>query len=234
MASHASDTALPEHFPPRAFRILGAGRFGTIAARRLGRRFPEADFLVIDTREDRLQKIERELGLPVRTAGTIPYLEESQPADDVWLVPAVPVHVAFLWMLSQLNSMGGVRARSIAVPESVDTQVPNALRAPDGTVYASFATFICPDACDEPDGICTYTGKAREGNLFESIGRVTVPEMEVVVVRSWQLAPGVGGYLAGVLRERLHRVSAKEGRYLVATSCRCHGVLNALEWDRER
>jgi hypothetical protein len=52
----------------------------------------------------------------------------------------------------------------------------------------------------------------------------------VVVVRSWQLAPGVGGYPAKYLEERLHEVSRRAGTYLVATSCRCHGVIDLLSW----
>lgn len=233
MTSQSFDKPLPDAYPPRTIRILGAGRFGFIAAERLSRRHPEADFLVVDTRRDRLDEIERVLGLPVLEEDSIPYLRETAPDDDTWLIPAVPVHVAFHWLLDLLGRIG--RARPIEVPRSADAQLPNAARTPDdGTIYTSFATFLCPDACNEPDDLCTHTGKAREGNLFERIGRVEVPGMKVIVVRSWQLAPGVGGYPAGYVRDRLREAFEREGRYLVATSCRCHGVVNALEWSRGR
>jgi hypothetical protein len=219
---------MPEPFPPRSVWILGAGRFGRLAAERLTRRFKDAEFLVIDERSDRLAALTGELGVKTAEADAIPYLS-SRPLDDtLWIVPAVPVHAAFLWLLhgTALSS----RAVSLAVPASVDSQVPNPYRVPDGTVYASYATFICPDACSEPEERCTHTGEPRLGNLFDDLSRISVPGFHITVLRSWQLAPGVGGYTARQLRQLGHNVLEREGAHIIATSCRCHGVINALKW----
>jgi hypothetical protein len=123
------------------------------------------------------------------------------------------------------------RLAQVPVPECVDDRVPNPYRTPAGTVYASFATFLCPDACNEPDEICTSTGKARPGNLFEELSRIEAPGFRTEVIRSWQLAPGVGGYPASSLESAFLRIAGKSGGYLVATSCRCHGVIDALQWN---
>ena len=119
------------------------------------------------------------------------------------MVPSVPVHVAFEWVLNELGRPG--TSRRLPVPEEVGSQVPNPLRAPSGALYASFATFVCPDYCSEPDEICTHTGKERPGNLYDFLGGVDVPGFDVLVLRSWQLAPGVGGYPGRSLRNSLPR-----------------------------
>jgi hypothetical protein len=48
------------------------------------------------------------------------------------------------------------------------------------------------------------------------------------VIRSWQLAPGVGGYRVAQLRASLERIERQPTKYLIATSCRCHAVIDAL------
>jgi hypothetical protein len=199
-----------------------------LAAERLTRRFTDADFLVIDERSDRLAALAGDLGVRTAASDAIRYLADRDFNDDLWIVPAVPVHAAFQWLLrgTELSS----RAASIPVPELVDSQVPNPYRVTDGTVYASYATFLCPDACSEPEDRCTHTGQPRLGNLFDDLSRISVPDFQVSVLRSWQLAPGVGGYTAGQLGQFRRRVLRRKGGHIVATSCRCHGVINALEW----
>ena len=219
----------PEIFPPRRIRVLGAGRFGRLAAERLKHRFPDALLSVTDRDAARLSQISGELGVTGEVAECISSISRAEPDDDLWLVPSVPVHVAFEWVLNELNRSGN--SRRLPVPEEVDSKVPNPIRVPSGTVYASFATWVCPDYCSEPDEICTHTGKKRAGNLYEVLSGVRVPGFEVFVLRSWQLAPGVGGYPGRSLRELAAGVGAKPGACLIATSCRCHAVINALEWS---
>jgi hypothetical protein len=223
-----STSQMPKPFPPGSVWILGAGRFGRLAAERLSRRFKEADFLVIDKRADRLESVANDLGVRTANSDAIAHLAGRDFSDDLWIVPAVPVHAAFQWLLNgtELSS----RAQPIPVPDAVDRQVPNPYRVPDGTVYASYATFLCPDACSEPEDRCTYTGEPRLGNLFDELTRISVSGFRVSVLRSWQLAPGVGGYIAGQLRQLLKGVLQSEGGHIIATCCRCHGVINALTW----
>jgi len=220
----------PEHPSPlQKMWILGAGRFGAIAAERLSKRHPAASFLVVDAVRDRLAEIERHHGLPVHQDDAVSFLAKENPSPDTWIVPAVPVHVAFLWILEKLSRRG--KALALPVPEAADSQVPNPYRVPSGTLYASFATFRCPDACSEPADICTHTGKPRLGNLFQVLGDVRVQGWKDVVIRSHQLAPGVGGYTYGRLLEVLKEIRGEAGKYLVSTACRCHGVMDGLQWD---
>ncbi len=229
MSSHdlASDF-FQDIFPPRRIRILGAGRFGKLAAERLRRRFPEALLSITDRDPAKVDEISRDQGIPGEVEECIQSISRSELSEDLWLIPAVPVHVGFEWAVNELNRLGEVRR--LPVPDRVDSQLPNPIRVPTGTLYASFATFVCPDYCSEPEEICTHTGKERPGNLYEVFAGVIAPGFDVAVLRSWQLAPGVGGFPGRSLRELIAGIGSKPGRRLVATSCRCHGVMDALEW----
>lgn len=225
---HAAADLFGAIFPPRRIRVLGAGRFGRLAAERLKGRFPESTLSVTDSDARRVSEISAELEIAGEVDECIASLGRAELEDDLWLVPSVPVHVAFEWVLNELGRSGN--PQRLPVPEEVDAQVPNPIRAFSGTLYTSFATFLCPDYCSEPDEVCTYTGKKRPGNLFEVLGGVDVPGFAVTVLRSFQLAPGVGGYPVRSLRRLAAEIGVKPGGWLVATSCRCHAVINGLEW----
>jgi hypothetical protein len=227
-SNNSASDIFPDIFPPREIRVLGAGRFGRLAAERLRRRFPDALLSITERDAAKIDAVARDLGIPVEVEDSVRSISRVPPADDLWLIPAVPVHLGFEWALNRLGRVADVHR--LAVPGEVDLKVPNPIRAPAGTLYASFATFICPDFCSEPEEICTHTGKGRPGNLHEVFGALLVPEFDVLVLRSWQLAPGVGGYPGRSLNRLLAAIGSKPGGYLVATSCRCHGVMDALEW----
>jgi hypothetical protein len=231
MEDHLSappELARPPFFPPEEIWIFGAGRFGYLAAKRLSRRYPQAPMRVVDRREEKLAVIRDEMGVETIAEEAVAFLSGNPLADTLWIIPAVPIHLALEWMLAHLGKAGN--ARSLPVPEAVDSLVPNPFRTASGTLYASFATFICPDACNEPDEMCTYTRQPRPGILYEVLDRIRAPGFRTTVVRSWQLAPGVGGYTAGYLRKVLEGIQAEPGAHLVATCCRCHGVIDGLEW----
>jgi hypothetical protein len=212
---------------PRKVWILGAGHFGQIAARRLLRRAPEASLLVVDTQRERLGELEASLGLATLAEDAMSFLQRQPLSDDQWIIPAIPIHVALRWLVSALEGKG--RASIVPVPTEVDALVPNPYRVACGTLYASYASFRCPDACSEPDRLCTHTHQPRLGNLFEHLAALQLPGVAVEVIRSWQLAPGVGGYPGIQLREVLQRLEQRPGRFLIATSCRCHAVIDGLE-----
>jgi hypothetical protein len=225
------DVIFPGIFPPQRICIVGAGHFGYLAAQRLNHRFPEATFLVVDERREKLDRVAEDLKIAVLREDTLSFLENAWVDERTWIIPAVPIHFAFQWLLHELKKLGGVE--HLSVPALVKAQIPNPYLAPSGSFCASFATFICPDICNEPDEICTHTKGPRPGNLFEELAKINVPNFDVLVIRSWQLAPGVGGYPRGSVRKVRERIAENgEGRYLIATSCRCHGVIDALAWKR--
>jgi hypothetical protein len=225
----------PDMFPPREICILGAGRFGRIAAERLKARFSNSSLCLVDKEVEKVEAISREFQIRGVVADSLEYMTEfpvSEASKETWIIPAIPVHVGFEWVLHELGRIGKIK--KLPVPEDAASQVPNPIRSPSGTLYGSFATFLCPDYCNEPDEVCTHTGKVRPGNLYEVFQAISLPEFDVAVLRSWQLAPGVGGYPVRSLKELFESIRTRSGKYLVATSCRCHGVVDAVEWRGKR
>ncbi len=217
-------------FPPREIRILGAGRFGSLAAEKTRNKFPDAAITITDRDAGKVERVSREVGITGEVNDVILSLTGHPPADHVWVVPTTPVHVGFEWVMHELSKERDGVTR-LSVPAAAAAQVPNPIRPAAGaTIYASFATFICPDFCPEPEEACTKSGEARIMNLFEVFAEIVIPEFTPVVLRSWQLAGGVGGYPARSMKDLLGAVAQRPGKYLIGTSCRCHGVLDALEW----
>lgn len=214
--------------PPKEVWILGGGKFGLLAVERLGWRYPDANILVVDKNDIELPESLSNPKVVVKNQDAQSYLFHKLLSDNVWIIPAIPIHVVFHWIVKQLERNNNL-IKIIPVPRSVDSQVPNPYRSANGSLYTSFATFVCPDNCSEPEGICIYTRKARLGDLFEKVAEITEPDFNAVVIRSFQLAPGVGGYPGEHFHKALRKISERPGNYLVATSCRCHGVINAVE-----
>lgn len=115
------------------------------------------------------------------------------------------------------------------VPQEPLPQVAMAMRGEEGQCFLSLADFRCPDDCPEPPKLCTVTGKPRGAPLFQRLAEMSPPGWRVAVLRSHQLAPGVGGCLASEMLELKQLVQAQGGKWLVATACRCHGVVSGLE-----
>ncbi len=220
----------PDIFPPREIRILGAGRFGRLAAEKLRHKFPDAGISVTDRDGEKIERLRRETGITGEVGDSIQSMVRRPPAGHAWIIPTVPVHVAFEWVLQELSKEKEGVTR-LPVPEAAAAQVPNPIRSPSGlSIYSSFATFTCPEFCTEPEEVCTKSGKARIANLFEVFDEIVIPEFTPLVLRSWQLAGGVGGYPARSMKDLLGAVRQGPGKYLIGTSCRCHGVLDGLEW----
>ena len=212
-----------------SFLILGAGHFGSLIIQRILALKKTSRLVVVDRNVQVLKTLREE---PVETVeqDAIDFIVHYPGLGSEWIVPAIPVHVAFAWLCRQLAREGTVTP--LAAPFVLDQQIPNSMRGKGGVLYTSFATFRCPDDCDEPDDKCTVTGEVREANLFDIIQDIELQGYQTYVVRSHQLAPGVGGYQLSVLWRLLEEARSSEKDILVATACRCHGVMNALQFNR--
>lgn len=211
------------------FLILGAGRFGSLAVQRILARKKASHVVVVDRDGHVLEKLQ-EKSVERLEQDAIDFLVDYPGLGSEWIVPAIPVHVTFAWLCRQLAREGTVT--SLAAPLVLDQQIPNSIRGKGGVLYTSFATFRCPDDCDEPDDKCTVTGEVREANLFDVVQTIEVEGYQTFVVRSHQLAPGVGGYRLSVLWRLLEEARSTKKDILIATACRCHGVIHALRFKR--
>jgi hypothetical protein len=106
--------------------------------------------------------------------------------------------------------------------------LPNFLEGKNGDVYVSHADFICPDACPEPNEFCFFTGQERKRDMYDLLEEIDVCGFHPVVVRSHQLAPGVGGYKPEHLLQALQQVTITRTGILLCKACRCHGVITGV------
>lgn len=206
--------------------VVGGGYFGgraVEALKKVGKR--RWNIAVVDLRA--------ELSHRFKPLGVIPLVGDGvQVLDQLlelgwlkWIVPAVPFHLAHAWVLHRLS--GRASARKIPIPHPLP--VPNPLQGRDMDLYASYATFRCPEHCIEPKEACTVTGLPRPSPLYAVLSCLEVPGHWVTGLRSRQLGPGVGGVLAKDLLALFEKVRGKPGRWILYTACRCHGVLSGLE-----
>ena len=213
---------------PHTYLIIGCGHFGSRAVKKLFQKDSQTKILVIDKNKKALQKVSR---LPVETTvcdGIIylnQFLSEGQKAD--YIIPAVPLHLAFEFILSQSKPLGGKRRK---VPTL--SGLPNPMMGKTGDLYTSLANFLCSEDCPEPARYCTATGKRREKPLYQILNDLKGP-FESRVIRSHQLTLGVGGFKPEALLDLLENIKkrAKPHRsILISTASHCHGVTSALSY----
>ncbi len=208
--------------------IIGAGNFGTKAVERLCKKEPTPILTVVDHDAEALERLSH---LPAERAcqDGVSYLESHLDTETAaeWIMPAVPIHLAFEWVRCKLSDGG--RVEVIPVPLRVEAQVPNPVRGPDGQLFVSYADFVCPGSCTEPFDKCTFTGKPRKGLMYRTLQEVSCAGFFSAVIRSHQLAPGVGGIRPKDLVQSLGRIRKTKDRILFSTACLCHGVIHALE-----
>ena len=209
-----------------SYLILGAGKFGRLALNRLTRQDAAASFLVVD-RDPAALKGDEGAGW-TRVASEAAAFLAQQVRDDGrwdWIIPMVPVHVAFHWLMA--GPLAGSAWQPVAAPEALAGLIPGSRRGPQGELYLSRARHLCPDDCAEPE-VCPITGESRDLPLHQELASLHLAGYEIRVIASRQLAPGVGGYSPHRLLDLARDMGALKGNVLIATACRCHGVIHGL------
>jgi len=211
-----------------SYLILGAGTFGRLALERLARQDAAASFVVVD--RDPMALAMRADGVPGRMpvpVEAVAFLVQHLRGDGRWdwIIPMVPVHVAYHWLLA--GPLAGSDWRPASVPEALAELIPGGRRGPQGELYLSRARNLCPDDCAEPE-VCPVTGESRDPPLYQELASLQVPGYEIKIIPSRQLAPGVGGYPPWRLLDLARDMGALKGNVLIATACRCHGVIHGL------
>ena len=207
--------------------IIGVGHFGQIAYQRLSQAGKNRHFVLVDPVEQNLLKCEGP-AVTLKICDGVTFLESHLKDGDLpdWIIPALPVHLAAEWILSDL---GPKKIRRIALPAELDSLVPNPFRGPEENLYVSHADFRCPADCDEPRDICSVTRKKRKQDMFELLGNLGLKPFKALAIRSHQLGPGIGGYRPDKLFELKLNLNRVHGPVLLSTACRCHGVMSGLE-----
>lgn len=219
---------LTEKLKNKAIIIIGAGHFGQRAAALLNSA-PGTSLWIVD-RDAKKLKTMGNIGAKRIAEDGVRFLAKhfSHLAPSTFIIPAVPVHLAFEWLRTYKNQQGAIE--QIPVPKGFALRLPHTCDGTEGSLLASYADFRCPDDCPEPANRCTVTDKKRGTPLYRLLADLEPRGFGVHVIRSRQLAPGVGGYRVRDLKELLGKVSeGGKGKWLVATACKCHGVVTGLQ-----
>jgi hypothetical protein len=211
----------------KTYWIIGGGHFGLKAADTINSREPGSSLMIVEKNPSNCEILQSQ-GYDVICTDGIIYLDRKLVTRDQpdWIIPAIPVHVAFEWIKVRL--IRKYKVQTIPISHRLDSQLPNPLHAEAGRRYISNADFICPDNCSEPEEICTHTGEPRPRILNAYLKNIEFSNFRSVVICSRQLFPGVGGYTPHALFQALHETEQSRHPILLSTACRCHGVLDAF------
>ncbi len=216
-----------KNIPNDAVFIIGAGHFGNRAAHLLHQQ-GRKDVYIVDLDEKALLKLDN---IPFKSIlyNGVQFLADNfqdlNPSNII--VPALPVHLAYEWL--KLYWHGMYDLEQINVPEPIRTQVPLTWDGSEGSLLISYADFMCPDNCPEPD-ICTVSGERRSEPLYALLSNLELSGFKVHIIRSQQLAPGLGGYQVAELEKAARKVlQDKNITWLLGTACKCHGILSGFK-----
>jgi hypothetical protein len=219
---------LTEKLENKAIIIIGAGHFGQRAAALL-KAVPHTSLWIVERDIPTLKKLGT-MGAKRIAEDGVRFLAKhfSHLAPSTFIIPAVPVHLAFEWLRTYMNERGTVA--TVPVPKSFGLRLPHTWDGSEGSLLVSYADFRCPADCPEPANRCTVTGKARGTPLYRLLAEAAPRGFRMHVIRSRQLAPGVGGYRVKDLKDLLGKVSeGRKAKWMVATACKCHGTVTALQ-----
>ncbi len=199
--------------------IAGFGKFGRLAVERIISSFSEVQVTVLEKNPNKIQSDLVEKASAVEVDAVSYIASQNDLSEHDIIVPAVPFNLAAAVLASYRTGLSPTE-----IPLAHMTDLPNLLPIDRFNVVASRANFLCPDDCPEGE-LCTVTRRVREP-LYLEMERLSLPDFTVLVVRSSQILPGVGGYELKKIRELISSVGI--GKYIVATSCKCHAILTGL------
>ncbi len=210
--------------------VLGGGRFGHQAALTLRKKNPAARIVVVDP--EPAKKLPDEIEI-ISDDGITWFTNNFYPETKVTaIIPALPRHLAAEW-LKQIFTRDEIVIETAELSDLHIQSLPHPIRQNPGQVTISYADFLCPPHCNEPEKSCTYTQKIRPTPLYQFLTNMDFTPFNNFVIRSRQFAPGVGGYTPQDLWNLYSRVSFfTDAPLMLATACKCHGIIDTFTLKR--
>ena len=210
--------------------ILGGGRFGQQAAETILNHNPSAKLTIVD--------LHPSLHLPdnsnIIKENAISWLYKNlTPTAAVdKIIPAIPLHLAAEWIKRKL-SVGNISVEAVELDNSYLQGLPHPIRHGISQVSISYADFLCPPHCSEPE-LCTFTKKPRPTPLYELLLAHDFHPLTSCIIRSRQFGAGVGGFYPKDLWNIYGKVKLlSDASLLLATACKCHGIIDVFTLKRE-
>ncbi len=209
--------------------IIGGGKYGCYAIEHLQQK--QKSFVVVDADPNCLAAKQFKL----KTIGHITSegeflingelpkaLELIETLKPEYVFPTAPVHIAADLAKIKFNLAPWSEALNPILPKLPAVVV---LYAGRGKLIVSFnRDHDCKEKCTMPQ-VCPSSGIKRPCTMTELM-RFASPEAFILI--SYSMAPGMGALKGSELLEFFDWAKTKE-KFVVATTCDCHGVLNAYQ-----
>ncbi|MEM4541017.1 MAG: hypothetical protein QXP46_05930 [Archaeoglobaceae archaeon] len=198
--------------------VVGGGKFGIKAVEFLIKQHRE--FVVLD-RNPECEVLKRfGAGIELINEGAGKLYEIAQRVKPEWIFPTAPVHVAAEALKDLFEPWNEVIDCILSgIPQKLVVAVGYG-----GIVLSYNRDGICLENCNSPD-VCPITKLKRPCPMFELI-RFAYPKALVLI--SYQLAPGLGAIKGSEFIEVIEKAKESD-RVVIATACKCHGVITALK-----
>ena len=211
-----------------SYLIIGCGHFGRQAAKQLRKKDPHSKIIAVDKNREAVEKLSH-LPIEAIVEDGLSYLNQflSEGETIRYVIPSVPFHLVFEFILLRLKTFGARKAKVPSLPGLPNPEIGKA-----GDLYTSLADFLCPEDCPEPSRYCTVTREKREKPLYDILGDLK-GRFKTSVIISQSLAIGVGGFQPQELLALLEDVKKQKNSHdliLISTASRCHGVTSALKF----
>ncbi|MCX8153046.1 MAG: hypothetical protein N3E52_01270 [Candidatus Bathyarchaeota archaeon] len=209
--------------------IVGGGKYGCYAVEHL--RKNGKGFVLVDIEANCLaaKRFNLVASTPVTSKGeyfmhgdlsTVLNLIETLKPEYVF--PTVPVHMAADLLRLKFNLESWPEAINAILPKLPEAVV---LASGRGKLIVSFnRDHMCIDKCSMPP-VCPSSKIKKPCTMTELI-RFACPEAFILV--SYSMAPGMGALKGSELLSLLEWAEQQD-KFVVATTCDCHGVLDALQ-----
>ncbi len=164
---------------------------------------------------------------------SLPILREIHPD---YVIPTIPVH-----FLAATLILIGREKRITFVPDTdVTARIATAFgpalnvsaKPTDGILTLSYAQAgeVCPPQCVGPKDFCPTFRRKKERTVTQLVADATRTLPSTFLAESEQLTKGLGGIPGTIFFEILERFQTNlPQEFIVATTCNCHGVLNAFK-----
>jgi hypothetical protein len=214
--------------------IIGGGKYGCYAIEYL--RQKKKGFVVVDTDPDCLAVKRFKLKPSERIAAegeffvhgelpkTLELIETSKPE---YVFPTAPVHIA--------ADLAKIKFKLTPWNETINAILPKlpavvVLYAGRGKLIVSFnRDHDCIEKCSMPQ-VCPSSHIKRPCTMTELM-RFASPKTFILI--SYSMAPGMGALKGSELLEFFSWAKTKD-KFIVATTCDCHGVLNAFKKQHDK
>ncbi len=162
--------------------------------------------------------------------------------DAIVPSPLMP-HLMYEWLLARTGALWPARA-VVTRPVAGAPAVPWQRSAPTGTLYVSFAEWVCPVNCIEP-ATCPKTREARWWTMPVALQEYVDAECAAgrrlagpIIFHCTHRAYGVGMFdtAAAVRADAIVRDAGTHGPadVLIGTVSHCHGAVNVLSIGERR